>query len=151
MTRPRIFPPLIALAFAAGMWMLDRWVPVGRLVPQEWRPASFAVMAVALVIDLWALGLFTTRRTTFHPLRIDEAKVLVTDGIYRLTRNPMYLGLLLWLAAYAWYLGSVTPFIALPMFVWVLTNQQILHEERALEAKFGERYRDYRRRVRRWV
>jgi len=150
-TRPRIFPPLIALAFAGGMWALHRFAPLGALVPQDLRPTGFAVMAVALAIDLWALGLFLRRRTTFHPLRIDGVSALVTEGIYGITRNPMYLGLLLWLTGFALYLGSVTPFVALPLFVWVLTTQQIVHEERVLEDRFGRRYRDYRSRVRRWI
>jgi protein-S-isoprenylcysteine O-methyltransferase Ste14 len=63
----------------------------------------------------------------------------------------MYLGLLLWLTGFALYLGSVTPFVALPLFVWVLNTQQIVHEERVLEARFGDSYRDYRTRVRRWI
>lgn len=71
--------------------------------------------------------------------------------MYRLTRNPMYLGLLLVLVGWAIVLGSVSSFIVLPLFVVILTVQQIIPEEKVLEQKFGQQYRDYKQSVRRWL
>ena len=151
MTKPRVFPPLIMLIFAGVMWLLDREVPLVELVGLPWQRLGYVAMALAVVVDLWALGLFRTWGTTFHPLRLEGNRVLVTDGIYRVTRNPMYLGLLLLLTGLAVRLGSLTPFLVLPFFVEVMNRGQIVHEERFLAAKYGEAYEAYRSRVRRWV
>jgi protein-S-isoprenylcysteine O-methyltransferase Ste14 len=63
----------------------------------------------------------------------------------------MYLGLLILLTGFAIFMGSLTPLMMLPLFVMVMNSQQILHEERVLEEKFGEEYLVYKRRVRRWL
>jgi protein-S-isoprenylcysteine O-methyltransferase Ste14 len=139
------------LGFATVMWLLDRELPVAELVGMPWQRLGYLAMGAAVVIDLWALGLFRRSGTTFHPLRLDDNSALVTAGVYAATRNPMYLGLLLLLTGFAVRLGSLTPFLMLPLFVWVLNRWQIVHEERFLAAKYGEAYEDYRVRVRRWV
>ena len=149
--RPRIFPPLIMAGFAVAMWLMDRYLPVAEWISGDWQRAGYVVMAAALVIDLWALSLFLRARTTIHPLRLGENSALVVDGIYRLTRNPMYLGLLLLLTGLAVRLGSVSPFFLLPVFVAVVHRLQIVHEERFLVTKYGRTYEDYRARVGRWV
>ena len=137
---PKIFPPLIAIIVALCMWLLQRYVPLMELIPVEWRGIGLLFVALALVIDLWSLFLFLRARTTFHPLKLDNTSALVTSGMYRLTRNPMYLGLLLLLTGVAIWLGGLTPFLMLPLFVWIITNHQIIHEERILEEKFEQHY-----------
>ena len=149
--QPRIFPPVIALGMAAIMWLLHRYLPGVQWIEEPWNRLGFILMGVALVIDAWSLLLFFRHRTTPHPLRAEKASTLVTGGMYQFTRNPMYLGLLLLLTGYAIYLGSVTPLVMLPLFIIVMTNRQILHEERVLEEKFGEEYRHFKERVRRWL
>ena len=76
---------------------------------------------------------------------------IVTSGLYKISRNPMYVGLLTILIGYAVWLGSVTPFLLLPVFHFLITEMQIKPEERMLEQKFGEEYLDYKDRVRRWI
>ena len=151
MARPRVFPPLIMLAFAAVMWLLDRQLPIVELVGLPWQRLGYLAMAAAIAIDLWALAQFHRSRTTFHPLRLEDNQALVTSGIYRATRNPMYLGLVLLLAGSAVRFGSLTPFLVLPLFVLTLNRWQIVHEERYLAAKYGRTYDDYRARVPRWL
>ncbi len=148
---PKIFPPLIAVIIAACMWLLQRYLPVMELIPVEWKGIALFFVAIALVIDLWSLLLFFRARTTFHPLKLDNTSALVTSGMYRLTRNPMYLGLLLLLTGVAIWLGGLTPFLMLPLFVWIITNHQIIHEERILEEKFEQHYLEYKQKVRRWL
>jgi protein-S-isoprenylcysteine O-methyltransferase Ste14 len=148
---PKIFPPLIAIIVALCMWLLQRYVPLMELIPVEWRGIGLLFVALALVIDLWSLFLFLRARTTFHPLKLDNTSALVTSGMYRLTRNPMYLGLLLLLTGVAIWLGGLTPFLMLPLFVWIITNHQIIHEERILEEKFEQHYLEYKDKVRRWL
>ena len=83
-----------------------------------------------------------------HP---DHTRDLVTEGLYRYTRNPMYVGLLVILTGFAILLGGVTPFLLLPLFYWLITSYQIKPEERVLEQKFGQQYLDYKKRVKRWL
>ncbi|MEN8175948.1 MAG: isoprenylcysteine carboxylmethyltransferase family protein [Pseudomonadota bacterium] len=149
--RPLTWPPLYALAAALLMWVLSAHVPVTTLWESPWRLAGIAFVAAGISIDLWSLALFFRAGTTPHPLRPAEARVLVTGGMYRYTRNPMYLGLLLILGGWAVWLGELSPFLVLPLFIWALTGLQIVHEERALQGCFGEGYADYCRRVRRWL
>lgn len=85
-----------------------------------------------------------------HPLRLDESRVLVTEGVYRVSRNPMYLGLLCWTMALACYLGGLAVWLG-PLLLWGwLSRFQIVPEEQALQRRFGEAYANYCRRVRRW-
>jgi len=151
MDRPRIYPPLIMLATAAIMWLLDRYIPLPEILGVPWQRFGYVFVIVAVFLDLWGLGLFLRSRTTVHPLRLENNRALVTGGIYRLTRNPMYLGLLLLLVGFAIRLGSLTPFLVLPLFVSAMNRFQIAHEERFLSERYGRDYDDYRRRVRRWL
>ena len=151
MSRPRVFPPLIMIAIAAVMWWLDRYYPLMDLFDLEWQRLGYLLFIAAIMIDLWAMGLFRRAGTSVHPLRLEQNRALVTDGIYRFTRNPMYLGMLLMLTGFAVRLGSLTPFMLLPIYILILQRIQITHEERFLAAQYGGAYQDYRSRVRRWL
>jgi protein-S-isoprenylcysteine O-methyltransferase Ste14 len=150
----KIPPPVWWLLAAVAMWLADRWVPVLRLDADVAWPlrallaGAIALAGLALVGE--ALLRFRRAHTTMHPLHPEEASRLVVAGTYRYTRNPMYLGLLLLLAAWALWLGSLSVWLVLPLFVAALTRLQIVPEERALAAKFGADYRAYRGAVRRW-
>ena len=80
-----------------------------------------------------------------------KASSLVTDGVFRISRNPMYLGLLLLLMGWALWLGTASPWLVLPLFVIVITVAQIAPEEQALYRLFGEQYLGYKRNVSRWI
>lgn len=139
------------IAIAAVMWWLDRNYPVMELFNVEWQRLGYLFFGAAVLIDLWAMGKFRQAGTSVHPLRLERNRALVTDGIYRYTRNPMYLGMLLILAGFAIRLGSLSPFLLLPLYVYVLQHCQIIHEERFLAAQYGGTYQDYRAQVRRWL
>lgn len=98
-----------------------------------------------------SVALFIRARTTIEPTRPGRAAVLVVSGFNRISRNPMYLGMLLWLLAWALWLGSPAGIAGLPLFVLYMNRFQISLEERFLAEKFGQQYEDYRSRVRRWV
>jgi len=145
----RPFPPLYALGFAGLMLAADWLAPMPRLIP---APVHYAGIAVALLGGMaaaWAAGLFRRFETTVDPH--EESSHLVIHGPYRITRNPMYLGLLLGLTGLAIWLGSLPAFVLLPLFAWLITKRFIVHEERRLAGLFGEEYRDYCCRVRRWI
>ena len=147
----RFHPPLIAAIVAALMWVLDAAVPLlGFAVP--WRRVSVLALLVAGVACALA-GIFAFRRaqTTINPHRPLETSRLVDWGIYRYTRNPMYLGMLLVLAAWSMQLASLSALAGLPLFVWYLTRFQILPEEHALRGKFGDAFDRYAKAVRRWL
>lgn len=151
MLETRIPPPVYALSIALLMWGLAAYVPVLEWLPHPWNRAGLLVMGMALLVDFWSLWLFFRARTTPNPLRPDRTRQLVTQGLYRYTRNPMYVGLLVMLAGWALYLGKLSPLLLLPVFVWIIERQQILPEEAVLQAKFGQAYRDYQQRVPRWL
>lgn len=144
-------PPVYALATAGVMWVLDKNVPLIEWLGSPFNQIGLVIIAIAVLADLWSVGLFFKKKTTPNPMKPDKTSQLVATGLYRISRNPMYLGMLLALTGWWVYLGSLSPLIMLPVFVWVLTVQQILPEERVLEDKFGEDYLQYKRRVRRWL
>ena len=101
--------------------------------------------------DLAGLLAFRRARTTYNPLRPERAKRIVSDGVYRHTRNPMYVGMALLLLGWAVGLGNAMALLGPVVFVAYITCFQILPEERALLAKFGADYADYLVQVRRWL
>lgn len=142
----RIPPLLLFVVIALAMWLGS---DDGRGMGVLWVLAA-GLWLVGAVLGGGALMDFRRRRTTVNPIRLQQSRVLVTDGVYRISRNPMYLGLLCWLMALACYLGGLWVWLGpLLLFGW-LSRFQILPEERALRARFGVPYVQYCRRVRRW-
>jgi protein-S-isoprenylcysteine O-methyltransferase Ste14 len=148
----RVPPVLVVVACALAMWLVARALGPSPL-PAEPRLA-IAVLFVLAGMALAVAGIreFRVARTTVNPLQPEQAAAMVTSGIYRYTRNPMYLGMFCLLAAWAAWLGRLTPFvIGLPAFVLYMNRFQIVPEERALERLFGPAFRDYAASVRRWI
>jgi protein-S-isoprenylcysteine O-methyltransferase Ste14 len=116
------------------------------------RYAAVAILAVAgVAFDLLGLVAFRASRTSINPLRPERASVLVTRGVYRDTRNPMYVGMGFLLLAWAVYLCALLPFAGPALFVLYITRFQIQPEERVLMGIFGGEYSSYAARVRRWL
>ncbi|MEZ5536152.1 MAG: isoprenylcysteine carboxylmethyltransferase family protein [Thiolinea sp.] len=151
MLKTVIPPPVYALVIAALMWWLDADWPLLSWPESVLNYLGLAIIGLALLADLWSLGLFFRAKTTPNPMKPVSTKKLVVQGMYRISRNPMYLGMLIALTGWWIYLGSLSPLFMLPVFVWVITVQQILPEEAVLEEKFGAEYLAYKRRVRRWI
>lgn len=104
--------------------------------------------AVILILGVRAFGLY---QTTVDPLTPNASSNLVTTGIYRYTRNPMYLGMALCLMGWTIFLGSVVALLLIPGFTGFITWFQIRPEERFLREKFGSEYITYSKNVRRWL
>jgi protein-S-isoprenylcysteine O-methyltransferase Ste14 len=139
---------LLAAALMGGLAALTggpRFSFTGQLLA-----ASLLLLAAGLV-GLASVRTFARHETTVNPLRPERASRLVAAGIYRYSRNPMYLSLLLALAAWATWLGSWPALLVVPAFVLAMNRWQIRPEERALAALFGAEYEAYRRSVRRWL
>ena len=133
------------------MWVLAWVLPwpgaelPGRVLLASLVALSGVAAGVAGIIE------FRRARTTVNPMTPGASSSLVERGIYRHTRNPMYLGMALVLLGWAIWLGGVAAVAALPVFTLYMTRFQIVPEERFLEAKFGQTFVAYRGRVRRWL
>lgn len=149
--RSRIPPPIVLALAALLMWALDRWMPLAQWIRLPWNRLAWLAAAVGAAIAVAARMRFRRVGTTVNPLDPSKASRLVTDGVFRVSRNPMYLGLVLLLIGWAIWLGSASPWLVPPLFVIVLTVAQIIPEEKALSRRFGEQYLSYRRSVARWI
>ena len=147
----KIPPPLVGLASAVLVWVLGAWWPLWPLPEALRLPLAVPCALLGLALDGWSLWNFRRQRTTANPLAPGSARAVVQSGPYRFTRNPMYLGMALLLLALCLWRGQPLGLLGLALFVAYITRFQILPEERALRAKFGAPYEDYRRRVRRWL
>ena len=147
----KVPPPAVALLVGVAMWFATR-LGASLALPLLARSIAFGVIALAGgAIALSGNVAFRRARTTPNPFRPQNASSLVTTGIYRLTRNPMYLGLLLVLLGWATFLCSAFALLGPVAFVAYIARFQIVPEERVLLAKFGAAYSEYLARVRRWL
>lgn len=147
----RIPPPIVALLTAAGMWSSAPHLPM-LVLPHSLRLGATAAIAVlGLALAIAGSASFRKARTTVNPLKPEAATALVASGVYRMTRNPMYLGMALGLLCLSVWLASPWTLLGPILFVAYMNRFQIGPEEVALEHKFGESYRLYKSRVRRWL
>ncbi len=147
----RIPPAVVALVAAIGMWLLSGLVSFLAFdLPAKALLASLLVIAGGIA---GFVGIFSFRvaHTTVDPRTPGAARVLVTAGIYRFTRNPMYVGIFIILLAWFVFLGNLLSIVMLPLFVLYMNRFQIVPEERTLAEKFGDDYLKYQQDVRRWL
>jgi protein-S-isoprenylcysteine O-methyltransferase Ste14 len=149
MKRIRPVPPVWFLLAVGLAFVLDRWLPLAALVAPAWRWLGALFVVPALALGGPGARALVRRGTTLHPF--GEPTALVVEGPFRYTRNPLYLSLALLLTGLAAYLGSLGALLVVPAFVAVITVAVIRREEVALTAAFGDAYRDYCRRVHRWI
>jgi protein-S-isoprenylcysteine O-methyltransferase Ste14 len=149
MARKTIQPPLVLLIAILAMLLLH-WIfrhPV--ILSARWALVGVVPIAIGLMLNYWVWRLYRRAGTT---TRTGQAATrLILEGPYRLSRHPMYIGMILVLIGLGLCLGSLTQFIVIPAFVYYIRQQYILPEEGALEEEFGDTYTDYKNRVRRWL
>ena len=133
------------------MILLQGFYPLSLLQTPAATALAMAVGCLGCFVMAGGLVAFRQARTTVNPLAPDKATTLVITGIYRYTRNPMYLGMALVLGGIAIYLAELTAFLMLALFVRFISRYQIQPEERILAEKFGTAYQDYTDRVGRWL
>jgi protein-S-isoprenylcysteine O-methyltransferase Ste14 len=143
-----IMPPRIALIAMLAMLALHVMAPLAIIVPPPFSYAGGVMIAVGVAMIVWSRRAFQGAGTPITPFT--ESTMLVRHGLYRWSRNPMYVGAVLLVAGVAVLLGSVTPLLVAVGYFVVLQEGFVRHEERLLEQRFGEEYRTYRRSVRRW-
>jgi protein-S-isoprenylcysteine O-methyltransferase Ste14 len=133
------------------MWVLARLIALAQLdFPGRLAFSFIALFAGLLAVASGVSGFFTAR-TTVDPMHPEAASSLVTSGVYKWSRNPMYLGFALILVAWSLYLANAAALVVPMAFVAYMTRFQIIPEERTLEAKFGPVFLNYRAKTRRWL
>ena len=146
----RIPPPAVGLLIAAAMWAIAG-ISLATLAVSNTDFAATVVALVGIGFDIAGLISFRRAKTTINPLRPDKTSSLVSSGVYRITRNPMYVGMLFLLIAWAIYLSSPWALLGPLAFVLYMNRFQISPEERVLAGLFGDDFENYKKKVRRWL
>ena len=143
-------PPLVALLAGAAMWGGTMVAP---LASGPWFriPSAIAIAVAGLAVSTSGRLAFRNAKTTANPLKPQAATSLVVTGIYKVTRNPMYVGLALVLVGWVVFLRSAWALLGPVAFVAYIARFQIAPEERVLAVLFGEEYLAYKSRVRPWL
>lgn len=144
-------PPLVMLLVGLMMWGLSGMFPALAFTWAYHFIAAVAIAFLGLAASLAGVLTFARARTTMDPKHPEATAMLVRSGIYRYSRNPMYLGVLLVLLAWGVYLGNLLSLLCTLVFIAYITRFQIIPEERLLRAKFGQAFDEYTRQVRRWL
>ena len=112
---------------------------------------SIITLFIGLIFIISAVIEFINRKTTVNPTKPHKTTTLVITGTYKITRNPMYLGMLLIIISFAFYKASIISLILIPLFIFYLNKFQIEPEEFEMRKKFGKEYEDYCKKVDRWI
>lgn len=147
----RIPPPLVAALVALCMWLLAGSNPAFAGNALILATAVASVVLVGIIFCVSGVISFRRARTTVNPLQPHKASALVTSGVYRISRNPMYVGFAFLLLGWALALAAPLAFLGVPAFLLFITRFQIIPEERALTALFGVEFERYCAAVRRWL
>lgn len=147
--RPPFLPPVWLVFAVLVMILLHEAMPLVALIPPPFVSIGWVFIGLGIAVAIYTDLVFQRRGTTILPFR--QSSALVTDGLFAYSRNPIYCGMVAALLGLALLLGSASPFLVIPGFVWVIQRYFISHEEAALEVVFGDAYRAYKTRVRRWL
>ena len=144
-----IRPPIWLILHGLAQLALHAWLPGPRLLQPPWINLGLIPGLAGAGLVLWSAVLFLRRGTSIVPFT--ESTHLLATGPYRVSRNPIYLGLTLLLVSAAMFLGTTTPWLPVVSFFLILRQSFVLREEALLQARFGAEYEALRRRVRRWL
>jgi protein-S-isoprenylcysteine O-methyltransferase Ste14 len=147
----KVPPPAVALVTAVLMWLASRSSPGLAFVFPPGNLLAAGLFAIGVMVAISGVVTFRRARTTLNPTKPETSSSLVSWGIYKVTRNPMYLGLLLVLSAWGIFLSNWLAFLFLPVFVVYINRFQIVPEEQALISLFAREFVAYQSRVRRWL
>ena len=142
-------PPLYLFTSLAIMVLLHFFVPVYAVLSYPVNAIGLIPLAVGIMLNLAADSALKKHGTTVRPF--EDATTLVTTGVYRYSRNPMYLGMMLILVGVALLMGSMTPCVIVPGFAVVIARVFVKPEETLLAKQFGQNWETYRDSVRRWL
>jgi protein-S-isoprenylcysteine O-methyltransferase Ste14 len=145
-------PPVVVVLLTGGLMTLGWWATPQWRVPFPGQLIVGGTLALAgILVSGLGVASFREARTTVNPLKPETSTSLVSSGLYRWTRNPMYLGFLAVLLGLGVFLSNPLVLAPIAIFVLYMTRFQIIPEERALESRFGAEFAAYRTQVRRWI
>lgn len=145
-------PPVAQVIItAAAMYGVSKMVPALTFSLNGSTALAVALGVMGLSLGIMGVTQFRIAQTTPNPQALEKVSSLVTSGVYQYSRNPMYVGLVLILLGWAFYLSHLLAFVLLPIFILYITRFQIQPEERMMAQKFGKTYQDYLNKVRRWI
>ena len=148
----RIPPPIVALIGILLIFLSKDYILILYLHPHLQNTLSFIFLIIGFVIIFSATKEFKKSDTTVNPMKPETSTSLVTSGIFKYTRNPMYLGLTSILLASCFYFSSLLGIIVyVPLFILYITVFQIIPEEETMKGLFNDEYLDYCSKVRRWI
>ena len=145
----RVMPPTIFYLFLISSLILNFIFPIKRIIVYPYNYIGIILILCGILIDVWAWALFRKKKTTLNPYKVPSK--LETSNIFKISRNPMYLGMDLVLWGLSILLGSLITFIFPIIFVLIINKLFIALEEKNLEERFGRKYLDYKNKVRRWI
>lgn len=146
----KIVPPVYLLLTLAAMAGFHYQLPIAQFGFEPYTTyAGIVTIALGVSITVAAAGAFWRAGTPVVPF--EKSTALVTGGLFRYTRNPMYLGMILLLLGAGLIFGSVGSLLPIPLFAWIIVSNFIRGEENFLQELFGEEYRAYKSKVRRWL
>ena len=144
-------PPVVLVLIAAAMMVIIAYTLPGAM-PVPFKAEIALLLALSGVwVALAGVQAFRRHKTTVNPLTPEQSSALVATGVYRISRNPMYLGFLLVLSGWAVFLAHALAALLLPLFILYMNRFQIQPEEQALTLRFGPAFRAYCQSVRRWL
>ncbi|WP_420322872.1 methyltransferase family protein [Flagellimonas sp.] len=146
----KILPALVMLVFGFLMYLLAQFLPVGDFDFFGRRGLALFLFGLAFLVMFLGILQFWSARTTVNPIDLSKTTQLVTKGVFKFSRNPMYLGMLLILLAFGLKLGNAFNTLLAAGFVYYMNHFQIKHEEKALTEMFGKEYKAYCKATRRW-
>ncbi len=149
MWRTKSLPPTYLFMSILAMVVLHLLFPILTIIPFPWNTLGVIPIVTGIVSNVIADKAFKKHKTTVKPF--EQSRTLVTSGVFRVSRNPMYLGFVLILVGAAIMMGSLAPYSVIPVFVAFIHRVFIVNEERMLHATFGENWLEYSKRVRRWI
>ena len=145
----KVLPPTYLLVAIVLMLALHFLLPVYKIVPIPWKILGVIPLACGIALNLIADRAFHRAQTTVKPF--EQSTAFITTGVFRTTRNPMYLGYVLILVGVALIVRSLTPYAVIPVFAVLMDRAFIRVEEQTLEGNFGQSWLAYAKKVRRWV
>jgi protein-S-isoprenylcysteine O-methyltransferase Ste14 len=149
MKEGKVLPPTYLLIAIVLTLVLHFLLPVHKIVPTPWNVLGVVPLACGIALNLVADRAFQQAQTTVRPF--EQSTVLITNGVFRISRNPMYLGYVLILVGVALIVRSMTPYAVVPVFAILMDRVFIRVEERMLEETFGQVWIEYAKKVRRWM
>lgn len=147
----KIPPALQVVLFGFLMWFIKKITQQQHFDFQYQNQASWLIFFIGIILGLFAVYSFKKAKTTVDPLNPEKASQLVVQGLYKYSRNPMYVAMLFVLIAFCLRLGNLYNLVVVVIYIWFITEFQIKPEEKTLTKLFGQDYNKYISKVRRWL